>query len=420
VAWTNLENVWADETARIPLDPAADNQLSPESLTAELKEVIETLEVVVENGTSVERLNFTEEPKTYIVVGGSVLARGLTLEGLSVSFFLRTSRQYDTLLQMGRWFGFRHGYSDLPRLWTTRDLASNFRALSRIENEIREDIAQYRAHNASPLDLAVKVREIPGLAITSAAKMRHAYRTSVSFEGKHVQTIRFDHRADSVISRNWNAAATLIDDAKARGSFDEGKHLFTQVPIDVVRKFVRTYQICEKHLDLRQDLLLSYLDRAGDALPLWNVSIVSPEKGRRSTRPMGFLGEVSTNRRSKLAESDESADIKALMSKRDILVDADSLEVRPKESWEDLKRRRPPVPLLLLYPIEAESRPLRQKAEESGAPTRVALDAVDDLIGIGVVFPGARDRSGNYFSVELDIPTPEQLEDEDSQGQADE
>jgi hypothetical protein len=108
------------------------------------------------------------------------------------------------------------------------------------------------------------------------------------------------------------------------------------------------------------------------------------------------------------------------MSKRDILVDADSLEVRPKESWEDLKRRRPPVPLLLLYPIEAESRPLRQKAEESGAPTRVALDAVDDLIGIGVVFPGARDRSGNYFSVELDIPTPEQLEDEDSQGQADE
>ena len=390
-----------------------------EGLLPWLREVLESIEVAVENGESVERLDYTEDAKTYIVVGGSVLARGLTLEGLSVSFFLRTSQQYDTLLQMGRWFGYRHGYADLPRLWTTSDLALNFRALARIEDEIRQDIALYREHKATPLDLAVRVRQIPGLAITSKAKMRHAYRTSISFEGKHVQTIRFDHRKDGVVSGNWAAASRFIDDAKAKGKYDVGKALFTEVPLAAIRKFLREYQICDQHMDLRQDMLLDYLDKAGGGLASWNVALVGPENGQLSARTLGFLGEVATNRRSKLAESDEYADIKALMSKRDILVDADDPRVRTGESWSDLKIRRPAVPLLLLYPIEAESTPAGKGTSRNGEPTRVALDAVGDLMGIGIVFPGSLDRSGGYYSVELDVPTPEQLEDDEAVGEDD-
>ncbi|MFP3398587.1 Z1 domain-containing protein, partial [Brevibacterium sp. SIMBA_078] len=86
------------------------------------------LEFAVENGESDMRLDYENGPKTYIAIGGTVLARGLTLEGLAVSFFLRTSNQYDTLLQMARWFGYRPDYDDLPRLWTTDDLVSKFRA----------------------------------------------------------------------------------------------------------------------------------------------------------------------------------------------------------------------------------------------------------------------------------------------------
>src|SRR5690606_17380797 len=112
-------------------------------LTTWIGESLDALEVVVENSATDinERLDYSHPPKTYIVVGGSVLSRGLTLEGLAVSFFLRTSRQYDTLLQMGRWFGYRHGYDDLPRLWTTSELAADFRALAQIEEEVREEIA---------------------------------------------------------------------------------------------------------------------------------------------------------------------------------------------------------------------------------------------------------------------------------------
>lgn len=419
-AWDRLVSVWNDEIARVPLAGQDEHSLAPADIVPWLREVLELLEVAVENGISEERLDYTSDAKTYIVVGGSVLARGLTLEGLSVSFFLRTSQQYDTLLQMGRWFGYRFGYADLPRLWTTGDLALNFRALARIEDEIRQEIAKYRELGATPLDLAVRVRQIPGLAITSKAKMRHAYRTSISFEGKHVQTIRFDHRNERIVSDNWAAADGLVDDARSRGTYDSERKLFTEVPLSIVRKFLREYGICDRHMDLQKDMLLDYLDKAADGLASWNVAVVGPENGPPSSRQLGFLGPVTTNRRSKLAESDEYADIKALMSKRDILVDADDSSASREESWTALKLRRPAVPLLLLYPIEAVSEPSAKSTSRDGAPTRVPLDAVGDLMGIGIVFPGSLDRSGGYFSVELDIPTPEQLEDEEASGDSDE
>jgi len=418
--WNRLIDVWKEEISRLPSDIEKEVGLGPADLLPYLKEAFQALEVVVENGESVERLNYAEEPKTYIVVGGSVLARGLTLEGLTVSFFLRTSRQYDTLLQMGRWFGFRHGYADLPRLWATGDLVSNFRALARIEEEIRDDIGQYRKRDASPLDFAVKVRSIPGLAITSAAKMRHAYRTSISFEGKHVQTIRFDHQKVGIVRENWSAAMNLVDSARANSTFDSEKRLFSGVPMTIIRKFLMEYDICDRHFDLKHDMILGYLEKAGAGLAEWNVAVVCPEHGQVSSRSLGFMGQVPTSKRSQLEKSGDYADIKALMSKRDILTDADEKGAKNGDSWDDLKAKRPPVPLLLLYPIEAKSKPSIERTNKHGEPTRIPLDAVDDLMGFGIVFPGSRDQAGGYFSVDLDIPTPEQLDEESDQGNGNE
>ncbi|MEB2315942.1 MAG: Z1 domain-containing protein [Xanthomonadaceae bacterium] len=412
--WARLASVWRTETARVPLDGEGEHSLTLEELEPWIREVIERYEVVVENGVSEERLDYGNAPKTYIVVGGSVLARGLTLEGLTVSFFLRTSPQYDTLLQMGRWFGYRFRYADLPRLWTTEDLSTSFRSLARIENEIREDIAIYRVtEGETPLSLAVRVRQIPGMAITAKAKMRHAYRTSVSYDGRHVQTIRFDHLTERIVSGNWSAASELVDAALDRGEFDRGRMLFTGVPLSAVRNFLRRYDICDRHMDLSKDMLLEYLEKGDDRLSAWNIGVIVTNRGSPSRRALGSLGEVPTNRRSRLAGSDKQADIKALMSKRDILIDATSEEVGRGDSWADLKCRRPGVPLLLLYPIEAKSSPSQRRRQLSGAPARAPLDAVGDLIGIGIVFPGSPDRSGGYFAVELDIPTPEQLDDEE-------
>ncbi len=394
--------------------PAGEDRI-PESLKTvriHLPDVLEALTFPVENGRSNRRLDYENEPVTCIVVGGTVLARGLTLEGLSVSYFLRTSKQYDTLLQMGRWFGYRPGYEDLPRLWTTRDLIANFRALARIEEEIREDIAEY-TRTLSPMQFAVKVRAIPGMAITSAAKMKHVHRTSMSYDGQHVQTIRFDHRKADILRGNWRAAANLADacmQEAARRSDEKNHILFRQVPFEVIRNFFVATEICTEHMDLKKPHLLGYLDEMGEALGPWNVAVMQPRSDTESKRDLGDLGRVRTIRRSRLeASPDHYADVKALMSKRDILVDAEPVRIAEfdgKEDWSNFKNLRPKVPLLLLYPIDAESPP------KGSSKTRVALDAFEDVMGFGVVFPGQKDRSGGFFAVELDAPATDQFEDD--------
>lgn len=380
-------------------------------LTALIAASLNALEVVVENSATDinERLDYSGSPKTYVVVGGSVLARGLTLEGLSVSFFLRTSRQYDTLLQMGRWFGYRHGYDDLPRLWTTSDLASSFRALAQIEDEVRDEIAVYRARKATPLDFAVRVRSIPGMAITAASKMRHAYRTSISFDGRHVQTIRFDHQDIDSLTGNWKAGAQLLTDAAPHREGDA--LLFRGVPFSSVRRFLKGYRICSAHMDLKEDMLLGYLDAAEQKLAKWNVAVITASGGTASERPLGPLGRVPTVRRAKLADTGtDYADIKALMSKRDILIDAGDQSFESHEKWDVLKARRPSVPLLLLYPIN------RTSAPNGPSETREDLDAAGDVLGFGIVFPGVKDRSGNYFAVQLDAVSQDEIEQEEGAG----
>lgn len=386
---------------------------SLETVRSHLPDVLDALTFPVENGRSDRRLDYENGPVTCIVVGGTVLARGLTLEGLSVSYFLRTSKQYDTLLQMGRWFGYRPSYDDLPRLWTTGDLIANFRALARIEEEIREDITEYNRRNLTPMQFAVKVRAIPGMAITSAAKMKHVHRTSMSYDGQHVQTIRFDHRKADVLRGNWQAAANLADACmeESKQRTDEKTHiLFRQVPFEVIRNFFVASDICAEHMDLKKPHLLGYLDETGEALGSWNVAVMQPVSETVSKQNLGGLGQVRTIRRSRLeASPDHYADIKALMSKKDVLVDAEPRRIAEfdgKKDWTNFKSLRPKIPLLLLYPIDAESPP------RGPSKTRVALGAIEDIMGFGIVFPGQKDRSGGFFSVELDAPATDQFEED--------
>jgi hypothetical protein len=391
----------------------------PESLRdvrRELPAVLERLDFAVENGESEPdlRLDYSGDPRVYVAIGGTVLARGLTLEGLVVSLFLRTSRQYDTLLQMGRWFGYRSGYEDLPRLWTTADLISKFRALASVEEEIREDIALYREfEGVTPMSFAVRVRSIPGMAITSASKMKHAHRASMSFEGQHIQTIRFDHLSLDVVRGNWRAASRLVDSAALESTIEKigSNRLLRGVRFELVRRYIVETDISEQHMTLQSDHLLAYLDRKADDLARWNVAVIGSSGGEPSELPLGELGPVPTVRRARLgANSDSFADIKALMSKGDILVDAsekpDSLAGL---NWAHLKELRPQEPLLLIYPIAANSQPRHSNS------ARVALGAVGDLIGFGMVFPGQRDRSGEYFAVDLDVPDPDLLDAEDDE-----
>ena len=404
--WRELEAVWNAERGRAPATTPPETFAQ---ISAFVPEVMQALHVPVENGASDDRIDYTKDPVTYIVVGGSILSRGLTLEGLCVSYFLRTSNQYDTLLQMGRWFGYRFGYEDLPRLWMPETMRVRFQSLAAIEAEIREDIGNYsRKPAVTPMDFAVKIRSIPGLQVVARSKMRHARRSSIGYWGRHLQTIRFARRSTDVLDANWKTAADLVEAAQAAGTRDgtSSRPLFRGVPRSQVIRFFKDYVIHPTHQDLERSLLLQFLEQDHPALQEWNVGVVTAADGDASQQDLGPLGKVSMVRRSRLRGLDDTADIKALMSKGDILLDVSV--ALDEGDWEALKKARREAigerPLLLLYPID------RTSPARTGSTSRVALDAARDVLGIGLVVPLSRDHGGDFVSIELAPPSAEELE----------
>ena len=142
-----------------------------------------------------EDVSWEDRGISVIAIGGDKLSRGLTLDGLSVSYYLRASRMYDTLMQMGRWFGYREGYNDLCRIYTTEELAEWYRHIALANQELRNELEYMVAINSTPENYGLKVRSHPGrLAITSAGKSRNAEKLSISYSGKFPKTIVFDPR----------------------------------------------------------------------------------------------------------------------------------------------------------------------------------------------------------------------------------
>ena len=154
------------------------------------------------NGSSDDELNYDEYLQEWnyglqtIVIGGEKLSRGLTLDGLSVSYFLRSAKMpmYDTLMQMGRWFGYRQGYGDLCRLYTTRNVIKWFFFISLATDELRNEFHIMMLAKKTPKEFGLRVRDHEILAITSKTKMRHSksHRTSYSGNSKEFKSFKKD------------------------------------------------------------------------------------------------------------------------------------------------------------------------------------------------------------------------------------
>ncbi len=401
-----LRELWEAEAARV--DPAAfgNRPLTFDAIRRHLREALDRLRVAVENSQSEERLSYEGEATAVIAIGGNILSRGLTLEGLTVSYFARRPVQYDTLLQMGRWFGYREGYEDLVRLWMPKGVSNAYRQLALVEHELREEIEEYAERKARPIDFAVRIRTLPGLQVTARNKMRHARTASIDYRGMHLQTIRFPRLDSKTLRHNWDAGSRLVARAGIRGAKNIGV-----VDVHAVLAFFSDYIVHPSHRELSSEWLERYIRENSSILGEWTVGVVGPSNpdapaaGRR-------LGEIRPRlvRRARLrGTEDDVADIKALMSRSDILFDVPE-EKRPAEpgwagwEWARLKKWRENAvgqrPLLLLYPIDRRSEP------RSSGGARVALDAAEDVLGIGIVFPQHGVDAGRsptrYIQVNLD------------------
>lgn len=174
---------------------------------------LEHMQVMRINGNSTDALAYSRssEGRCVIAIGGDKLSRGLTLEGLSVSYFLRTSNMFDTLMQMGRWFGYRPGYADLCRVYTTQSLYSAFREISLAMDDLRADISHMAYADKTPIEFGLRVREpSDGLVITAANKIRTGQSVQVRFAGTLVQALEIA-RTGSTGDENRAAIRTLIE-----------------------------------------------------------------------------------------------------------------------------------------------------------------------------------------------------------------
>lgn len=406
----HFEEVWGREA------PATGIAEGFDDVWDALEGTIAQITVVVDNGSSDDRLDYDVVdgegqviPQYVIAVGGGTLSRGLTLEGLVVSYFCRTSSTYDTLLQMGRWFGYRVGYEDLPRVWMPDDLRDEFKFLAQVEHELREEIGAMARSGVSPQQLGVKVRSHPGrLEITAATKMQHAQLVRMSYSGQTIQTIQLHERELEILEGNRSCAEALISMAADHGPWqqtDAGHWVARDVRAGEIRRFLTDYRNHESQANWRPDLMAGWLAGPG-ADTLWNVVVFQPQKEHAQAVDLGLPTPIRCVERAPLSSDANRANIKALMSLKDRLLDL-SLQEPPSSVKSNVETRRLRAQnadgrgLLILYLIDPRSGP-----KDTILKTRRQMRAAAPLVGVGLVFPTVDDwehgDDKQYYSVRTD------------------
>lgn len=218
-----------------------------------------------------------------IAVGGMSLSRGLTLEGLVVSYFYRNSTMYDTLMQMGRWFGYRKGYEELCRIWMSDESVEWYRHISDATDELRDEVKRYEDSEMTPQDFGLRVRsDITTLLVTARNKMRSAERRScvISMSGEVIETpdILADPSKNDI---NINAVKELIDEINMEGIhiISEGnRYGYKNIPVINVLELLDKLEISPRNEAFNATAIADFIrSYHGDELKKWDIVFVSGE-----------------------------------------------------------------------------------------------------------------------------------------------
>ena len=218
-------------------------EFSWNTVALSLFNAIERVQVkVINSGGKTEKLDYKANKSNglrVIAIGGLALSRGLTLEGLVVSYFFRNTTTYDVLMQMGRWFGYRKNYSDLVNIWIGEQSAEWYANITEAIEELKKDMIKMRASHLTPKDFGIRVRnDSDELQITATNKMRAATdRTEYeSYFGTAVQAPYVLN--DPIVNQaNIDAVCNLIRSAKLDGcSFYKSKHTGNHPALSGVKK----------------------------------------------------------------------------------------------------------------------------------------------------------------------------------------
>ncbi len=421
-----LHRLWEAESARVPAGEMGEQPVSFAEVHDELLAVVEETIIVMDHYRSPNRLDYDKGPVTVIAIGGNTLSRGLTLEGLVVSFFVRSADVYDTLLQMGRWFGYRPGYSDLPRIWMPAAMRQWFTHLATVEAEMRVEIDRYITEHKSPLELAVRIRCHPQMRVTAPSRGRDATKVAASYGEQLIESRYFPtsppdeaaawHRA------NEPAVLALLEAGGLEGpptQLGGGRLLYRNLAAEDVLAFIERYSWHERSVEASSELMGDYIRKrlVNGGLARWNVAVMglALDGQRRAVKlPGGHIVATVVRSRINANKGEPLADIKTLTGSRDTAVDlvVPTGAILTRTGMQELRlKQQPERGLVLLYPIDGQAPAARPDRHPLAAPVEVVW-------GAALVFP--RPTSGvdvnvdyNYVAADLARVFPTAVEDED-------
>ncbi|MDE1874540.1 MAG: Z1 domain-containing protein [Patescibacteria group bacterium] len=340
------------------------------------KSVTESIEVKILNSYSTDKLDYSGQPKRYVVIGGNRLSRGLTLEGLSVSVFTRTANQYDTLLQMGRWFGYRPQYQDLTRIYVDEDMAEHFAELARVEDELRADLKKYaqKPNPPTPLELKPIIRSHPAMMITSKMKMGAAKRLNISFQNTIQQTVSFPVDRKELLHKNLESAKAFVSKLpKAWNSkSDEGPYIWKDIKASSIIEFLGDYEFSREARDVNRINLINYISRQNSKGELVSWDVVLPQ-GNPKCEPYTWAPRLLTRKIIRTPMTPKS--IKVLSNPGDI-------KYWQEKTGRDLKD--PSRGCIMLYLID------RKSVVGKDHTFFRDLSEAEDIAGLVMIFPESK------------------------------
>lgn len=308
-------------------------QLAPAAARVKVREI---------NGRSGDVLDYYEEKNglSVIAIGGDKLSRGLTLEGLSVSYFLRPSKMYDTLMQMGRWFGYRPGYPDLCRLFTSRELNEWFCHITLASEELRAEFDFMASVRATPREYALKVRTHPGgLQITAANKLRKAKELSFSFAGRLVETYLFQ-KQPNIIDDNLANTQRFVAGLGAYKRRQAEHYVWENVEAQGVLDFLSGYRTAKTLYRADSQALAKFIEvqvRNGELIQ-WTVALISRKNPEHVTSySIGGEPVEIGNLIRKAEDKNDGDDIYYLRKSHIISPDHEFIDLLPEQYDEALR-----------------------------------------------------------------------------------
>lgn len=382
-----------------------------------LNDAVSRIQVREINGGSADALNYFDHKDglSVIAVGGDKLSRGLTLEGLSISYYLRASKMYDTLMQMGRWFGYRPGYVDLCRLFTSRELNEWFCHITAASEELRNEF-DYMSDIAgsTPKQYALRVRTHPGvLQISASNKIRRAVTVDVSWAGRLVESYEFSTRSE-IIQNNLEATNSFIDALPSKPQIISSNYLWKDISFQNIKILLQKFRLSENLKAADPGNLLRFIEAqtANNELTSWRVAIISKKSTDKRTvirkEEMNLdIGFILRNRDEKNSNDDIYYLIRShIISPQHEFIDLTDEETteawkKTKDLWKAKNKdglpqylngevvrnriRHPRNPLLLIYFLDPEGAKL--------------TDNQTPVVGYAISFPASKFNTPSSYAV---------------------